>query len=319
MMNYFKEVIENFTMTKRKKLNIEFDELIKEREDLYQKKLDSYDKQKSSSSIEEWEIEWETEKEYREKINEKINEVNKKIDNHFKESRLLLTKKSNSILFFMSFVAAFSMAVSASFLGLSDSIVFGILMSVILTTYLLFAFKDLIKIEDDFQKIKMKTIKQKIRAFISVPIFYVLLLTIGETISYYLRFVFNVNLPGTSINQTNLLEIYNGKSVLFFIYIIILIPILEELINRKIIIELLEKTMKNLKINKMITMILSIIISSLVFAFLHVVSGDFNAIIPYLVWSFGLGIFYYFHQKNVIMTIALHSFVNLIAFLSIIL
>jgi hypothetical protein len=128
-----------------------------------------------------------------------------------------------------------------------------------------------------------------------------------------------IAVPESSVNQ----EIIN-EAMSFSVWgnvfpTIIAAPFVEEIIFRVIIgggIFMALTTLfnrKHLKGRKIAFSVIAIIISSIIFGYVHVTSGDYLAIFPYIVMGFGLGIMYFASGRNVLMSIGLHMYNNIFA------
>ncbi|MCL2522368.1 MAG: CPBP family intramembrane metalloprotease [Erysipelotrichales bacterium] len=108
----------------------------------------------------------------------------------------------------------------------------------------------------------------------------------------------------TADNQLALEEMFNaGYVVPFFIFVVILAPILEEIVFRKIIFHFIPHD------------ILAILVSAFLFGMLHVVmTGDFIHVFPYLLMGLIFGWIYVHFKKNIYAAIFLHTINNGIAF-----
>jgi len=128
-----------------------------------------------------------------------------------------------------------------------------------------------------------------------------------------------VTLPDSSINQDMINEAMSFSVWGNVFPTIIAAPFVEEIIFRVIIgggIFMLLTTLFNrhhMRGRKIAFSVIGIIVSSLVFGFVHVTSGDYLAIFPYIVMGIGLGITYFASGRNVLMSIGLHMYNNLFA------
>lgn len=141
------------------------------------------------------------------------------------------------------------------------------------------------------------------------------LIGFSELVNYLVSLVTNGK-DQTSANQSTLENmINNGQSVIVFITVLFIAPIVEELVYRKAIFSLLSKQ----------KMIVPLMVSSLAFALPHMLQGQENVwawiilFIGYLVSGIVLGLIYHFSHKNIYASIFAHMLNNLVAFLMIVL
>ena len=108
----------------------------------------------------------------------------------------------------------------------------------------------------------------------------------------------------TADNQQALEEIFSAGYVIpFFIFVVILAPILEEIVFRKILFHFIPHD------------ILAIFISAFLFGMLHVVmTWDIIHVFPYLLMGIIFGFIYVHFKKNIYAAIFLHAINNGIAF-----
>ena len=161
---------------------------------------------------------------------------------------------------------------------------------------------------NDFKEIKEKPIYFTVLAIISVILFY----GISILVSYCID-----KLVGVSNNQS-LIEgmILNGGAIPVFFAVVIFAPIVEELIYRKAIFHFFK--------NKHI--IVSYIVSSVIFALPHMISTPIENItdwllmcIPYLVSAILLCLIYHLSKKNIYVVWIVHMINNLVTFILILL
>ncbi|HHU55168.1 MAG TPA: CPBP family intramembrane metalloprotease [Acholeplasmataceae bacterium] len=132
----------------------------------------------------------------------------------------------------------------------------------------------------------------------------ILLVNLLITLFYQL-----IGIKGDSANEEAVREMLNSNMRPFMvIVVVILAPILEELMFRKILIGFLIET---LHLHKVV----AFSISAFVFAFVHVI-GDFQEIIfiiPYLALSIVITLSYAFSKNNIYVPIGVHFLNNLLA------
>lgn len=128
-----------------------------------------------------------------------------------------------------------------------------------------------------------------------------------------------VTLPNISENQDAINQSLQ-VSVLGNIFpTVIAAPFVEEIVFRVIIAGgtfMLLTTLfnrKQKKGKKIFFSALGIIVSTLLFGWLHVIRGDYLAVFPYLVMGASMGLTYFLSGRNVAMSIALHMYQNLLA------
>jgi membrane protease YdiL (CAAX protease family) len=105
-----------------------------------------------------------------------------------------------------------------------------------------------------------------------------------------------------SLFEKNLFDI----SVLF-ILLVVLTPVIEELIFRKVIYNFVESKTNH---------ILAILSSGLIFGLMHVIQyGDFLQSIPYVMMGLVFGYIYHNSRKNIFVVIGVHTINNFISWL----
>ncbi|HOC97531.1 MAG: type II CAAX endopeptidase family protein [Bacilli bacterium] len=159
---------------------------------------------------------------------------------------------------------------------------------------------------EDWKKIKKK---------VWLPI---VLIVAGTIAIFALSIMVNIfysliGLEGTSANQSTLEETILSKyGYVMLISIVIFAPILEELIFRKFLFGIIEDKLKWPAWS-------AIIISSLIFALIHLMSGDFQYILLYLPQAVVLSLAYHLSKNNILVPIGIHFVINSFAALAMIL
>ena len=108
----------------------------------------------------------------------------------------------------------------------------------------------------------------------------------------------------TSNNEVAIRSMFNANPLnlgILFFSIGIMVPIVEEIIYRKVVFTLIEKHLK---------FKLTILISALLFAFMHI-QGDYIQMIPYTAMGIVLGYVYYKSGRNVLVSSGVHMLNNL--------
>lgn len=108
----------------------------------------------------------------------------------------------------------------------------------------------------------------------------------------------------TSNNEVAIRSMFNANPLnlgILFMSIGIMVPIVEEIIYRKVVFTFLEKHLK-FKI--------TIVVSALIFAFMHI-QGDYIQMIPYTAMGIVLGYVYYKSDRNVLVSSGVHMLNNL--------
>lgn len=153
---------------------------------------------------------------------------------------------------------------------------------------------------EDWQKTKKRILYTIL--FIVAGAIAVWLLTTIVNIFYGL-----IGIEGTSENQESLESAVLSKyGLIMLIPIVFFAPIIEELIFRKFIFGIIED---NLKWSPWT----AILISTVVFSVMHLLSGDFQYILLYLPQAFVMGIMYHFSKNNIFVPITIHFINNLLA------
>lgn len=134
-----------------------------------------------------------------------------------------------------------------------------------------------------------------------------------------------INLPDTSKNQESINEALRIAPLGEVFPIVIAAPIVEELIFRGVIAGMIYLVIYNIFkyltkkefVSKAIGVIISLILSSVTFGFLHVISAkDFAAVIPYIIMGATLTATYFISKRNILIVILAHAYSNLIAIIS---
>jgi len=168
------------------------------------------------------------------------------------------------------------------------------------------------EIKDGFRKLKNNKWKLSL-----IPVIHFCMLTLNIIMNVILSSF--VSLPDSSINQ-DMINRSMDVSVWGNVFpTIIAAPFVEEIIFRVIIgggIFMLLTTLFNrrhMKGRKILFSIIGLMVSVVLFGFLHVTAGDYLAIFPYLAMGLALGLTYFLSGRNVVMSIALHVYQNLFA------
>lgn len=116
----------------------------------------------------------------------------------------------------------------------------------------------------------------------------------------------------TSVNQATLNEfVVEGElldQILFVVFAVILAPLVEEVVFRKGIFDVLEKYS--------IHPVIIIATSSIIFGLVHVLGDDIVQILSYALLGGVLGSVYYLTKKNIFSSIIIHSVFNLMVTIS---
>jgi membrane protease YdiL (CAAX protease family) len=118
-----------------------------------------------------------------------------------------------------------------------------------------------------------------------------------------------LGITGTSNNEATIASFFQPEPlrlVVLFLMLCVLTPIVEETVFRRALINLFPKRFGA---------VLPIVVSGIIFGFMHVSSGDFAQVIPYVALGLVLGGVYWFSGKNIYVTIAVHGINNLLSFL----
>jgi len=127
----------------------------------------------------------------------------------------------------------------------------------------------------------------------------------------------------TSANQESLNMLLEGTlfdKISLFIFAVLLVPLIEELVFRKAILELFyikvreTDNLKVIKVKKIISAIFAIIVSSLIFGFIHIMSFETEQLLQIIYYA-GLGAVlgtaYLASNKNILVPILMHFSLNL--------
>ena len=143
---------------------------------------------------------------------------------------------------------------------------------------------------------------------------YIGAIAIGFIVYYYATFILNMiylkfNVNTQSENQATIESLMTGPYLIPMVLMTgLFAPIYEELIFRKSIFALIKKPW------------IAFIVSSILFAGIHVVSGgDFILIFAYLIPSLVFGALYWYCDKNIYVTIAIHMLNNIISVIAVLL
>ncbi|MDZ4195972.1 MAG: type II CAAX endopeptidase family protein [Candidatus Izemoplasmatales bacterium] len=141
---------------------------------------------------------------------------------------------------------------------------------------------------------------------------------IGQTFlgfgAVYLALIFSnlllttLGVTETSENELAIRSLFQSDIqviIMLFILLCIVTPIVEEFVFRKVLFGFIEPKYGA---------IVAIIGSGIIFAFMHVLSGDFIQIIPYALMGIVFGYFYY-KTRNLFVTIGMHFLNNFLVFL----
>lgn len=147
-------------------------------------------------------------------------------------------------------------------------------------------------------------------------------------LGYLITVVINIILAITRVsieqsqNQQTLESYADLLPIGIAISTVILAPIVEELVFRQGMAELIYRLITKIKsshpkVNKVVEVTaisISIVLTAFVFAFIHVMdAGDYLAIFGYIGMSLALTTLYFFTKRNVIYTIAGHMIINIVA------
>lgn len=124
----------------------------------------------------------------------------------------------------------------------------------------------------------------------------------------------------TSENQEALNMLLEGTlfdKIALFSFAVLFVPLIEELVFRKAILDMfhfepkINDGSKKCKILKVTFAITAVLISSLTFGLIHVMSGDFIQIIYYAGLGVVLGVIYLLSNKNILIPVTVHFMLNL--------
>ncbi len=131
----------------------------------------------------------------------------------------------------------------------------------------------------------------------------------GSVIGSYLLQALGTS--GNSANQQAIQSLFRDASlnqILLFLLLVVLTPVVEEIVFRKVVFGFLEP-----KIGPLWT----ILVSGAIFGIVHTVSaGDFLNSIPYIFMGFALGFVYWWSKKNIWVSAGAHALNNLVSFLA---
>lgn len=112
-----------------------------------------------------------------------------------------------------------------------------------------------------------------------------------------------------SENQEALNELVNAATfdrISLILFTVIFAPFVEEIVFRRAVFGFFEK----------ISVPLAILVSGLLFGFIHVLSGDYVQLVVYGSLGLFLAYVYYYSKKNIITVIAIHTLYNLIVLIT---
>ncbi len=114
-----------------------------------------------------------------------------------------------------------------------------------------------------------------------------------------------LGIEGNSINQDYVGDMVTNSPWLMLIAVAFLVPIIEELFFRKVLIDFFSRWGD----------VLAVVVSSVLFALPHVMQGDFVFLPVYSLMGAGLGYIYVKGNRNIFVTIAAHILNNLFSVL----
>ncbi len=148
----------------------------------------------------------------------------------------------------------------------------------------------------------LKDFKNIILKGILIIIGGIILIKCSEALCSWFYKLINQEMEGN--NQNSVEEFVSKYPVLMFSSICIFAPFVEEIVFRKCIFSYFNKD------------IYGILVSTLAFGLIHVISSlDFIHILPYLFAGALFSLAYSLSKRNIWVTIAIHSIVNLISFI----
>lgn len=184
----------------------------------------------------------------------------------------------------------------------------------VLINFLSLLFIAIIVVAILFKDIKKDALSIKsnyVKFIIGVVICVVLLFStnlITDFLNKIITLTTNYDLNVESVNQSELVKMFSSPANITFMFLttVILAPIVEELIFRKVIFNIINRDN------------ISIIVSGLLFGLIHVVSEPsfislLIHLIPYSLSGIGLSIAYKYSKRNIFVTILGHSISNFIA------
>jgi membrane protease YdiL (CAAX protease family) len=127
---------------------------------------------------------------------------------------------------------------------------------------------------------------------------------------YFAQIILNiVGVTQTSNNELLIRSLFSpdplNLGILFFLLVIVT-PIVEEVIFRKVLFGFIEPRSNH---------IIAIVVSGLVFAFMHIQEGDYIQMIPYTAMGLVLGYVYWKSNRNIYVSIGAHLLNNLVSWL----
>ena len=127
---------------------------------------------------------------------------------------------------------------------------------------------------------------------------------------YFAQIILSVlGVTGTSNNELLIRSLFTpdplNLGILFFLLVIVT-PIVEEVIFRKVLFGFIEPKSNH---------IIAIVVSGLIFAFLHIQDGDYIQMIPYTGMGLVLGYVYWKSNRNIYVSIGAHLLNNFVSWL----
>lgn len=163
--------------------------------------------------------------------------------------------------------------------------------------------------------VNRKNYKEDFLIFKKAPKRHIKYIFSGFVLVYVALFMANaimdfLGVSGTSQNELAIQSMFNLDAIsiiTLFLSLVIFTPIVEETVFRKSIYGLVKPSMGD---------IAAILISGLIFAFLHVAGfGDFIQVIPYAFMGLSFSYIYYYTNRNLYVVIVIHAMNNLIPYL----
>jgi len=217
-------------------------------------------------------------------------------------------KKSISlILVYLFFITIGGVFIGVFLYSINDDGMFvasfgNLIMYLLLNAIGFYILKD--EIKTDFENYKKKNNK-----FFEIIKGYLILLALGFIGNYILMIIGYYN---TTINQQVIEELMQSKYMIIIIITVLLGPIIEELVFRKSFFNLFVKRWE-------FSPILTLIISSILFASIHVIFNiednllELLLMIPYFIQGLALGYLYIKSDYNIFLPLNVHIFSNLIS------
>ena len=184
-----------------------------------------------------------------------------------------------------------------------------------LSLFALFAFIFRKYFEKQFANLK----ENKGTLLITVVIGFLVMMVASVTSSYILEFL---GVTETSENQEALNMLLEGTlfdKIALFTFAVLLVPLVEELVFRKAILDLFhfklrgEDNSKSAQVKKVVLATLAVLISSFAFGFIHIMSFDPEQLLQ-IVYYAGLGavlgVAYLISNKNILVPITMHFLLN---------